>query len=157
MQSKSFTLNVNFKVSNLVPNWLIEKVSTRENSQFFINDVELPFEWFEKIRKDTLTPEEVFAIDNVEHRRIAYEMMDKTKMKSLKDYKVLDKGIDEKGKKVEIVSFTIQNMNEPLLFYHCFDSSTDREYYIQTDKKTWKGAKARQFGFDEEVQFINEW
>jgi hypothetical protein len=143
-------------ISNEVPEWLIKRVATKENSVFYINSVKLPFEWFEKIRKDILSPEEVFAIDNVEHRRTAYEFMDKSKMKQLKDFKMLDKGTDEKGKDVEVVSFTVQNMTEPLLFYHCVDASTDREYWLQTDKKTWKKAKARQFGL-EEVEWLNEW
>lgn len=36
-----------------------------------------------KIVHDELSPSEVFAIGNTEVRRIAYEYMDKTKMKSL--------------------------------------------------------------------------
>ena len=149
--------NTKWKVCNLVPDWLIKRVATKKDSVFKINNVELPFEWFEKIRKDKLSPGEVFAIDNVEHRRIAYEMMDKAKMKQLKDFTVLETGVDEKGKKVEIVSFTVQNMKEPLIFYHCFCPSTGREYFLQTDQKTWKLAKARQFGFNEIINFINEW
>src|SRR3990167_4203513 len=34
-------------------------------------------EWINKILGDTLTAEEVFAIDNIEHRRVAFERMDK--------------------------------------------------------------------------------
>jgi len=113
--------------------------------------------WVFKIVNDELSAEEVFAIDNIEHRRLAYEYMDKRKMKELEDFEIIDKGIDEKGKEVEVVSFTVQNMDEPLLFYHCIDSSTDREYYLQTDKKKWKEAKARQFGFVDEVTWVNEW
>src|SRR3990167_8753119 len=149
--------NTKWIVCNLVPDWLINRVATKKDSVFKINNVELSFEWFEKIRKDKLSPGEVFAIDNVEHRRIAYEMMDKAKMKQLKDFTVLETGVDEKGKKVEIVSFTVQNMKEPLIFYHCFCPSTGREYFLQTDQKTWKLAKARQFGFNEIINFINEW
>jgi len=53
--------------------------------------------WINKILKDELSAEEVFAIDNIEHRRIAFQYMDKTKMKALKDFKVLDEKVDEKG------------------------------------------------------------
>src|SRR3990167_8055819 len=108
--------NTKWTVCNLVPDWLINRVATKKDSVFKINDIELPFEWFEKIRKDKLSPGEVFAIDNVEHRRIAYEMMDKAKMKQLKDFTVLETGVDEKGKKVEIVSFTVQNIESHLYF-----------------------------------------
>jgi len=83
--------------------------------------------------------------------------MDKAKMKLLKDFTVLDKGTDEKGNLAKVVSFTVQNMEEPLLFYHCVCPSTKREYFVQTEKKTWKQAKAVSFGFDEEVEFVNEW
>ena len=146
-----------WRVSNEAPEWLINRVATKENSEFLIDNIKFPFEWFEKIRNDTLSPDEVFAIDNIEHRRIAYKYMDKAKMKLLKDFTVLDKGTDEKGNLAKVVSFTVQNMEEPLLFYHCVCPSTKREYFVQTEKKTWKQAKAVSFGFDEEVEFVNEW
>jgi hypothetical protein len=41
-----------------------------------------------------MTPQEIFKIENTELRRIAYEYMDKTKMKKIKGYKVLDKAKD---------------------------------------------------------------
>ena len=64
--------------------------------------------WINKILKDELTAEEVFAIDNIEHRRIAYQYMDKSKMKKLKDYTVLDEVNDDgHGNPMKIVSFSI--------------------------------------------------
>ena len=136
-----------------VPKWIenIENVYVFENLNW--NNVE----WINKILGDKLTAEEVFAIDNIEHRRVAYQYMDKVKMKQLKDYKILDTGTDEKGNPVKIVSFTIQNMKEPLLFYNCICPSSGREYFVQTEKKTWKEAKASSFGFFTVVQFLNEW
>ena len=148
--------NTKWYISNEVPEWLIKRVATKSNTEFRINNLVFNFEWFEKIRKDKLTAEEVFAIDNIEHRRIAYEFMDKSKMKALKDYKVLDEGIDEKGKPVKIISFNIQNMKEDLIFYNCVDASTGREYFLQTDKKTWKEAKDSSFGL-KDVKWVNEW
>src|SRR3990167_6951937 len=135
-----------------VPKWIenIKNVYVFENLNW--NNVE----WINKILGDKLTAEEVFAIDNIEHRRVAYQYMDKSKMKQLKDYKILDTGTDEKGNPAKIVSFTVQNMKEPLLFYDCICPSSGREYFIQTEKKTWKEAKATSFGL-EEVEFINEW
>ena len=149
--------NTKWIINQTVPEWLIKRVATKANSIFKINDTQIPFEWFEKIRKDLLSPGEVFAIDNIEHRRVAYEMMDKSKMKQLTDYKVLDRVEDDgHGNPMQIVSFTVQNMNEPLLFYNCFCPSTHREYFVGTDKNTCNEAKAGSFGL-ESAEFVNEW
>jgi len=112
--------------------------------------------WINRILNDELTAEEVFAIDNVEHRRVAYEHMNKMKMKDLKDYKVLDESIDEKELPMKIVSFTVQNMKEPLIFYNCHCPSTKREYFLQTKETTCKKAKSMMWGLDE-VEFVNAW
>jgi hypothetical protein len=127
--------------------------------KYYIENTEFEKEWFDKIRKDKLSPEEVFAIDNVEHRRIAYEYMDKAKMTQLKDLKVLDEQTDGKRKKMRIVSFSVPNVKEPLVFYNCFDASSDREYWLQMDghSKCWE-AKFGMFGLKEnEVELIKEW
>ena len=145
-------------VTNLAPEWLIERVTTKGNTEYRINNVSFNLEWFNKIRKDELTADEVFAIDNVEHRRIAYEMMDKTKMSALKDFKVLDEKIDNHGLKMRVVSFNVQNMKEDLLFYNCFCPTTKREYYLGTSEKTCEEAKAQQFGFKaNDIKFLKEW
>jgi hypothetical protein len=110
-----------------------------------------------KIKNDTLTPDEVFVIDNIEHRRVAYEFMDKMKMKSLKDYKVIDEVKDDGyGYPMRIVSFTVQNMKEPILMYNCHCPSTGREYFLGTDKKNCIETKSALFGV-KEVQWVNEW
>ena len=74
----------------------------------------------------------------------------------LKDFKILDEGVDEKGNIAKIISFTVQNMKEPLIFYNCFCPSSKREFFIQTEKKTWQEAKASSFGL-REVEWVNEW
>ena len=125
-------------------------------SLYFINGVCFEKKWWSKIVNDEMTPEEIFAIDNVEHRRIAYEYMDKLKMKSLKDFKILDEQIDEKGKVMKIVSFTVQKMTEPLKFYNCIDASTDREYFLGTDCNDCKSAKESLWGL-KDIEFVNEW
>ena len=122
---------------------------------YHLHGVRLEKEWWTRIVNDTMTPEEIFAIDNLEHRRIAYEYMDKTKMKQLKDYKVLDEGKDEKGNPVKIISFTVKGLDEPLKYYNCHCPSTGREYFIGTNENTWKLAKAKSFGLDE-IDFIEE-
>ena len=149
--------NTRWIICNLVPEWLIKMVSQRDNSEYYINNVRFPLEWFNKIRKDELSAEEVFAIDNQEHRRVAYEYMDKSKLKQLKDFETLDEQKDDKGKTMKIVSFKVQNMDEPLLFYNCVDASSDREYFVQTDEKTCWRAKNKSFGFAEDVEWVNEW
>ena len=123
---------------------------------YYLHNVKLEKEWWEKIVNDTMSPDEVFAIDNIEHRRIAYEYMDKTKMKQLKDFKVLDEQIDEKGEPMKVVSFNVQNMEDDLIFYNCVCPSTGREYFVQTKSETCSEAKARSFGL-ENVEWINEW
>ena len=133
--------------------WLINKC---ENFVYKLNNVEFKREWFLKIKNDEMTAEEVFSIDNIEHRRIAYEFMDKGKMKQFKDYKVLDEKVDSKGNLMKIISFTVQNMNEPLKFYNCICPSSGREYFIGTDKDTCLEAKNSSFGLND-VEFIDEW
>ena len=142
-------------VSEKSSEWLL---SQKGNFVYQLNGIQFEKEWFDKIRKDQLSPEEIFAIDNTEHRRVAYEFMDKRKMKQLKDYKILDEKTDEKGNPMRIISFTIQNMKEPLKFYNCLCPSSKREYFLQTDKDSCDEAKAGMFGFKaEEAEFVEEW
>jgi hypothetical protein len=137
--------------------WLIEQNPV--NAIYRLHDTEFKREWFIKIKNDELSAAEIFAIDNIEHRRIAYEFMDKIKMKELADFKVLDEVADDgHGFPMRIVSFTIQNMSEPLKFYNCFCPSSGREYFLGTDKNTCNEAKFCSFGLDEdEFVFVGEW
>jgi hypothetical protein len=124
---------------------------------YFLHGVQFEKEWWEKIKDDTLTPEEVFAIDNLEHRRIAYEFMDKAKMKRLKDFAILDEVKDDgRGYPMKIISFKVKEVEEPLKYYNCHCPTTGREYYIGTNEETCLKAKARSFGFGD-VVFTNEW
>jgi len=124
---------------------------------YYLNGVRFEKEWWTKIVNDTLTPDEVFAINNAEHRRIAYEFMDKAKMKQLKDYKVLDEAIDNDGNTMKIFSFTVQNMKEPLKFYNCIEPTTKREFFLQVNvDKCWE-AKKSLIGITDEVEFIKRW
>ena len=126
--------------------WLIDK---KGNFEYRLNNVIFNREWFLKIKNDELLPDEVFAINNIEHRRVAYEFMDKSKMKYIKDFKVLDEEKDNKGNVMKIVSFTVQNMKEPLKFYNCICPSSGREYFIGTNKnKAWE-AKNSSFGLND--------
>jgi hypothetical protein len=127
-----------------------------KNVQYKINNVIFFKELFHKVRKDELTANEVFAIDNTEQRRVAYEKMDKVKMKALDNYKVLEEGKDRMGNKHAVISFDINGFNKPFLFYSCICPSTGREYFLQTDKETCLAAKVASFGHDEEIEYIDE-
>jgi hypothetical protein len=149
--------NNQWYLSDKSPEWILtQKI---KKAEYKISGIVFEKEWFDKIRKDQLSPEEVFAIDNVEHRRIAYEYMDKAKMQQLKDFKVLDEKKDGCGKMMRVVSFTVQNMKKPLVFYHCIDASTNREYWLQMDGyKKCDEAKAGLWGLSaKDIRFVEEW
>src|SRR3990167_4005375 len=146
-----------WKVSNLVPEWLIKKISTINNSEFYIRDIKFSFDLFEKVRKDKLTPEEIFEIENLEQRRVAYGLMDKTKMKQLKDYKVLDEVKDDGyGNLMEVVEFSVKKFDEPLRYLRCFCATPKREYFVETRQEKCWVAKNKSFGL-EEVEWVKEW
>lgn len=71
-----------------------------------------------------MTPQEIFKIENTELRRIAYEYMDKSKMKKLKDYKVLDKAKDKYGNRMQIVEFKVNGFKDPFKYYQCICPSS---------------------------------
>ena len=121
-----------------------------------LNGVTFEKEWWDKIVNDKMTAQEVLAIDNTEHRRIAYEYMDKTKMKKLKGYKVLDKVKDDGyGNPMKIISFEIPKIGT-IKYLNCFCPSSGREYYLGTDKDTCWSAKNSSFGL-EDVKWVKEW
>ena len=123
-----------------------------------LNGVTFEKKWWTKVVKDKFSPEEIFAIDNLEHRRIAYEYMDKTKMKKLKDFKVLDETIDVYKNPMKVISFSVKNVEEPLKYLNVFCPTTGREYFIGTAEDKCNQAKAKSFGFkEEEIEFIQEW
>ena len=123
---------------------------------YLLHGVKFEKTWWDKIVNDKMSAKTVLAIDNTEHRRIAYEYMDKAKMKALKGYKVLDEVKDDgKGYGMKIISFDLKNIGE-IRYLNCFCPSTGREYFIGTNKdKCWE-AKNASFGLDN-ITFINEW
>ena len=120
-----------------------------------ISDIEFPKGLFDKIRKGELSAQEVFAIENTEQRRIAYERMDKIKMKDLKT-KVLSKGKEGKYP-IRVVEITFDGFDDPFRYLNCFCPSTGREYYIETQQSDWKLAKAKSFGHDKPIKYKKEW
>ena len=123
---------------------------------YYIEGVKLDKEWHTKIVKDKLTPDEVFAIDNAEHRRIAYKYMDKSKLTQLPDYRVIDEKKDSQGNTMRVLSFTVQNMDKPIRMYNCICPTTKREYFLGTDKDTCEDAKDDLYGLSN-VEWVNEW
>jgi len=140
-------------LSNNSSEWLL---SREGNIVYQIENINFPKELFDKIRKDMLTAEEVFLIENIEQRRIAYQKMNKIKMKSLPNYQVLDAAVDNYKNKMEIVSFNISGYNSPFKYLHCVCPSTGREYFLETQQDKCLLAKAKSFGL-EEIQFDAEW
>jgi hypothetical protein len=123
---------------------------------YMLKGIKFSKELWEKIVQNKLSAEEVFAIENTEERRVAYEMMDKNKLKALNPL-VINKVIDGKGKKMELIE--IQGKDEKLKYLHCIDASTDREYFLAVQKediKTAEQAKLATFGLTD-VKWINEW
>jgi len=110
-----------------------------------ISDVDL----YWKIVKDEMTPQDIFKIENTELRRIAYEYMDKTKMKKLKGYKVLNKAKDWYGNKMQIIEFKVEDFEKPFKYYQCICPSSWREYFLETKENTCEKAKAKSFGLEQ--------
>jgi len=125
--------------------WLLEQTG---NFIYKINNIEFEKKLFDKIRKDTLTAEEVFKLTNIEQRRIAYEKMNKVKMKSLKNYTIIEAKIDEYKNDMKIISFNIEGFKNPFIYFNCICPSTKREYFLETKSMTCQEAKSKSFGFD---------
>jgi hypothetical protein len=93
----------------------------------------------------------------MEQRRVIYEITDKAKIKELKDYKVIDEVKDDGHKyPMKLITFTRKGFTEPFYFLNCFDPSTGREYFLQTNKQKCWEAKSQSFGF-EDVEWVKEW
>ena len=131
-------------------------IKWKDSETYMIHGVKFEKEWWSKIVNDELSPEEILAFNNIEHRRIAWEYMDKKKLEELKDFKVLDElENDGKGYKMRVVQFIHPDAGE-IRYYNCFCPTTGREYYLGTEETTCIKAKSKSFGL-EEVEFINEW
>jgi hypothetical protein len=80
-----------------------------------IHGVDFDTKLWKTVTSPDLTPKQVFAIENTEQRRIAYELMDKLKMKELDNYTVLEDSIDDSGNPQKIVSFNIDGFDKPFI------------------------------------------
>jgi hypothetical protein len=125
--------------------------------KFIINRVEFDKILFDKVRKGELSAQEVFTITNAEQRRVAYEKMDKVKMKDLPNFKTLHEVQDDgHGYPMRVVSFDMEGFDTPFRYLNVFCPSTGREYFLETKQDTCEAAKSRSFGFDA-VKWNHEW
>ncbi|MDD4892421.1 MAG: hypothetical protein PHH73_00280, partial [Candidatus Rickettsiella isopodorum] len=131
-------------------------LSKKGKINYKINNVAFEKELFYKVRKDKLSAQEVFAIQNMEQRRVAYKKMDKIKMKLLANYKIIDEVKDKYNNPMKVISFTIDGYNEPFLYFNCICPSTGREYFIETRQEKCESAKSQSFGYDE-IEFTEEY
>ena len=145
-----------WRLTDLSSDWLL---SREGNITYYINSVEFKKPLFDSVRRGTLSPQEVFTITNMEQRRVAYEKMDKIKMRALPDLTVLDKVDDDgHGYSMQLISFTVNKFDESFKFLNCFDPSTGREYFLECfNAKTCAEAKANSFGLDASIKFAAEW
>ena len=145
----------NWYVSDKSSEWLLGQ---KGNFIFRINEITFPEELFHKVRKGELSAADIFAIENTEQRRVAYERMDKMKMKELPDLKTEDEVKDDGyGYPMKIISFKSDKFDTPFYFLNCFDASTGREYFVETrEKKCW-AAKMDSFGLKKGERFDEEW
>jgi hypothetical protein len=143
-----------YYLSNECPKFILDEII--ENARYSINNIKFEKELFDKVRKDLLTAEEVFKLDNIEQRRIAYEFMDKIKMKQLSNYTVLDTTIDKYDNKMELINFTVNGFDKPFKYLYCVCPSTKREYFVETQQDTCLKAKSKSFGM-EDIEFNEEY
>jgi len=120
-----FNSKKQWRLSEVCSEWILSQTG---KIRYYINRVEFQKSLFDSIRHGELSAQQVFAITNMEQRRVAYEKMDKTKMAELTGLKVLGEGTDKHGNAERIISFDVEGFNKPFLFYHCICPSTGREY-----------------------------
>lgn len=133
-------------VTDVCSEWLL---SREGKITYRINNVDFDKPLFDQVRKGALSAHEVFSLSNTEQRRVAYERMDKIKMKELPDFKIIDETTDDGyGYAMRLVSFTMQGFDSPFYYLNCFCPSTGREYYLETREQTCEAAKSKSFGFD---------
>ena len=134
--------------------WLL---SRKGKITYRINNMEFPRKMFNDIRFGSLTAEQVFALENMEQRRVAYERLDKIKMRDLTNLTVLlDEIVDSYGHPMRLVSFNVTGFAEAFRYLNCFCPSTGREYYLETRQTTCAAAKSASFGKTKLV-FDAEW
>ena len=156
LKSVSGYLYINSPIAKSTNKQIDRLIKSKQKRRLYINNVEFEKSLFNKVRRDELSASQVFSLKNIEQRRIAYEIMDKAKMKKLKSFKVLDKKTDKYGHEMKIVVFKIKGFEKEFKYLNCICPSTQREYFLETQSNKCQLAKARSFGL-EKVNFIKEY
>jgi len=156
LKSVSGNLSINSPIAKSTNKLIDRLIKSKQKRRLYINNVEFEKSLFNKVRRDELSASQVFSLKNIEQRRIAYEIMDKAKMKKLKSFKVLDKKTDKYGHEMKIVVFKIKGFEKEFKYLNCICPSTQREYFLETQSNKCQLAKARSFGL-EKVNFIKEY
>jgi hypothetical protein len=141
--------------SDKAPEWLLQR--KKGDITYRIDGVNFDKDLFDKIRNDNLSAKEVFAITNMEQRRIAYERMDKRKMDELGGETLESNAIDKYGNPMSLITFKVDGLEKPFRFLRCVCPSTSREYFLETQKRTCQAAKMASFGLSEAEQFDAEY
>ena len=134
--------------------WLLKQ---KGNFIYRIEDIEFDKELFDAIRKDELSAAEVFSIESMEQRRVAYSRMDKSKMEELGGFRILNETTDNYGNRMAIVSFNLDGFDKPFKYLDCICPSTQRRYFLETQKDTCQAAKMASFDLSEVHQFDKEY
>ena len=114
-----------------------------------IHGIDFEKKLWQEVVSGKMPVEKILSIENTEQRRVAYEIMDKSRMKELKDYKVLDEVKDDGyGYPMKVVEFKVRQFDESLRYLNCHCSTTGREYFIETRQTECWSAKAKSFGSD---------
>jgi hypothetical protein len=126
---------------------------------YFLNGVRFDdVALWKSISNGTISASEVFAIENTEQRRVAYELMDKAKMLELPGLEVIHEVDDDgQGYKMRIISFSLPGISRPFLYLNCFCPSSGREYHLETQEKDCWRAKAASFGLPADVEWTAEY
>ena len=123
---------------------------------WYLNGVVIQPELFNKI--PAMTAEEVLGIENSEIRRVVFEVMNKKKLETLKDFQVLEEIRDDGyGNPMRIIQFSHSVFHKPVRMLNVFCASTKREYYLWTERDKCWDAKMISFGLPLEMRFNEEY
>ena len=101
------------------------------------------------IADGSISAAQVFAIANMEQRRVAYEVMDKSKVALLDGLEITHEVADDgHGYPMRIVQFKLPEVPTPFRYLNCHCPSGGREYYLETQKDDCWEAKSASFGLD---------
>jgi len=133
--------------------------STIQDIEYKISDVAMDKATFDAIRHGTMTASDVFAIENTEIRRVAYERLDKSKMSELKP-RVLQEGVESNGKPIKLVEIILPSHDKSFRYLVVIDPSTDREYWLDASsatRATLNGIKLELWGLPDNLEWTRMW